>query len=229
MFGAPGGLGSPPPSQPNYGDNSFGTPAPANGAYGGQQTYPAQQQAFAQPPTGTAPLYNQQQSSAPFGSPEPPPSSVPVSAPIYTPATPTSSLGFASPNDYAYPGQANGMSHQATEDATQPPPLEADQAANGPAANTQSDPALFSMNVLSGQQPALVSEGTTSNGGTMADQAYAKLVNMDAFDLVKGAEQARNNPFEAANNNAMNQVSLADMKSKNGNVRIFVDSFCLAV
>ena len=239
MFSAPP-LGAPHPSQPAYGtpaDNAFATPAAnANGAYGAQpqQTYPPQQQAFAQPPAGAAQLYSQQAPSTPFGSPEPPPSSVPVSAPNFTPSTQTSSIGFASPNDYAYMGQTNGAANQTNDAVAQLAQPEAAPPENGPtsvpppseAPSAPSDPALLSMNVLSGQQPALVSEGTTNNGGTMADQAYAKLVNMDAFDLVKGGEPERNNPFEAVNNSAMSQVSLADMKSKSGNVRMGMNLVC---
>jgi hypothetical protein len=55
----------------------------------------------------------------------------------------------------------------------------------------------------------------------MADQAYSKLVNMDAFDLVKDpAESARNNPFDMGGGSSINdQRSLADMK-KTTNVRL---------
>jgi len=91
------------------------------------------------------------------------------------------------------------------------------------------DPALLSMNVLSGQPQSLVTDDMkTSNGGTtLADQAYSKLVNMDAFDLVQSKEDtsARENPFEAMNmpigggaiggGGANNTASLADlMKTK---------------
>jgi hypothetical protein len=77
------------------------------------------------------------------------------------------------------------------------------------------NPALMSMNVLSGQSPSLVSSEPQSNGtgGTMADQAYAKLVNMDAFDLVKDKAEQKN-PFEFASSSSSinNTASLADMK-----------------
>ena len=91
------------------------------------------------------------------------------------------------------------------------------------------DPALLSMNVLSGQPQSLVTDDMkTSNGGTtLADQAYSKLVNMDAFDLVQSKEDTseRKNPFEAMNmpigggaiggGGANNTASLADlMKTK---------------
>lgn len=49
----------------------------------------------------------------------------------------------------------------------------------------------------------------------MADQAYAKLVNMDAFDLVKD-KAPQKNPFEfASSSSANNSASLADMKKNN--------------
>jgi hypothetical protein len=73
-----------------------------------------------------------------------------------------------------------------------------------PVAAPSSDPALLSMNVLSGQPQPLVTESMTNgaNGtaaGSMADQAYAKLVNMDAFDLVQSKDtDSRQNPFDAA-------------------------------
>merc|ERR1712232_1052046 len=83
----------------------------------------------------------------------------------------------------------------------------------------QNDPAPLSMNTLSRQQP-LVSEGMTANtaSGTMADQAYAKLVNMNAFDLVKGNnEQQQANPFDMGTptTTVNNTASLADLKTQN--------------
>lgn len=67
------------------------------------------------------------------------------------------------------------------------------------------------MGMLSGQTPQ--SNGAT--GGTMADQAYAKLVNMDAFDLVRDKAQQKN-PFEFASSGSVsNTASLADMKKNN--------------
>merc|ERR1711907_538973 len=89
-----------------------------------------------------------------------------------------------------------------------------------------SDPALLSMNILSGQPQSLVTEpgASESNGpaaGSMADQAYAKLVNMDAFDLVQAKDtESRKNPFDAAGTTSTSigsnaATSLADMmKSK---------------
>jgi len=76
------------------------------------------------------------------------------------------------------------------------------------------------MNTLSGQQQPLVSEDMTANtaSGTMADQAYAKLVNMNAFDLVKGNnEQQQANPFDMGTptTTVNNTASLADLKTQN--------------
>ena len=76
------------------------------------------------------------------------------------------------------------------------------------------DPAVLSMSVLSGHEAGHVSSEPQSNGttgGSMADQAYAKLVNMDAFDLVKDKNQQKN-PFEFATIGTNNSASLADMK-----------------
>jgi hypothetical protein len=78
----------------------------------------------------------------------------------------------------------------------------------------------MSMNVLSGQPQSLMS-GVTANGDkTMADQAYAKLVNMDAFDLMKGKkDQDRNNPFDMSGSKKVNNTaSLSDMKSQSAAV-----------
>jgi hypothetical protein len=86
------------------------------------------------------------------------------------------------------------------------------------------------MNVLSGQDNGLVTDSMaaaavngTSNGGSapttsLADQAYAKLVNMDAFDLVKDkSAESRSNPFDMAANGGKvsgGTASLYDMKSQ---------------
>jgi hypothetical protein len=88
-----------------------------------------------------------------------------------------------------------------------------------PATPAPTDPALFSMNTLSGSdQPLVEKYADGAPKGNLADQAYAKLVNMDAFDLVqdKGAH-SRNNPFDMASTNSSTvgaTGSLADMQSK---------------
>merc|ERR1712021_62756 len=54
--------------------------------------------------------------------------------------------------------------------------------------------------------------------GTVADQAYAKLMNMNAFDLVKGKDEQQSvNPFDmgSATATVTNPASLADMKAQN--------------
>lgn len=88
-----------------------------------------------------------------------------------------------------------------------------------PAPAPPANPALLSMNVLSGQAEPLVTESMTNgtNGqaaGSMADQAYAKLVNLDAFDLVQDkSAESRQNPFDMAGttSTANANQSLADM------------------
>ena len=134
---------------------------------------------------------------APFGSP--PPST--INAPKqeeFTPATQASSIGFASPMAQPFGLQGDQQQPQQVQIGEQhPDPVE-------PVAAPSSDPALLSMNVLSGQPQPLVTESMTNgaNGtaaGSMADQAYAKLVNMDAFDLVQSKDtDSRKNPFDAA-------------------------------
>jgi hypothetical protein len=97
----------------------------------------------------------------------------------------------------AQPFGLHGDHQQFQIDEQHPEPVE-------PVAAPSSDPALLSMNVLSGQPQPLVTESMTNgaNGtaaGSMADQAYAKLVNMDAFDLVQSNDtDSRKNPFDAA-------------------------------
>jgi hypothetical protein len=52
------------------------------------------------------------------------------------------------------------------------------------------------MNTLFGQQSGLLNNGSAANtSGSLADQAYSKLVSMDNFSLVSKKEPARDNPF----------------------------------
>jgi hypothetical protein len=51
------------------------------------------------------------------------------------------------------------------------------------------------MNTLFGQQNGLLNNGTANASGSLADQAYSKLVSMDNFSLVSKKEPARDNPF----------------------------------
>jgi len=214
-----------------------------------QQQQPVQAPAPVQDPNPyAAPVQQQQQQPVqdPFGAPVPPTpvagsGSNPFGAPIgsppptsiagvpETPATQASSIGFASPMAQPFrppePQPTFPDQQQQTQfgEAPEAPTPEA-PAPEAPAPSA--DPALLSMNVLSGQPQSLVTESMTNGNGTasgsLADQAYAKLVNMDAFDLVTDkASEARKNPFEASgtvassnNNNANANLSLADMKAK---------------
>jgi len=215
-FGAPAPSPNPygaPPQQPPSNDPFSAQapqPAPAsNNPYGAppqqqqqmygqqppQQSAPTQQdqhqQMYGQPPSQqySAPPQEEQQQPNPFGSPAP--RSVSTSQ-DYTPA---STIGFASPT-----AQYNA--------APQPAPVP--EPAPAP-----TDPAAFTMNSLSGHGSNLVSNEPQSNGGggTLADQAYGKLMSMDAFDLVKDKSQQKN-PFEFSGGGsvASNTTSLADMK-----------------
>lgn len=190
--------GAPPP-QAAPSPNPYGAPppqaAPSPTPYGAPPQMQQQQAAYEQQPAyGQQPMYGQppaQEQSNPFGTP----AQKTVSAGFdYTPA---SSIGFASPlgQNAPEPAPSDSFSHQS------------------------SDPALASMNVLSGQTPSLVSSepqlNGTGGGGSMADQAYAKLVNMDAFDLVKDKSEQKN-PFEFTSSST-NTASLADMKKSSSN------------
>jgi hypothetical protein len=216
-----------PAVQDPFGGGAYGAPPPEplatpQGAYGGQNSF-------------ASPL----------------PTSIAAPQQDYTPATQASSIGFASPvaqpygaqwqqmnefdqqppqqEQYGMHGDQFGMNgfggpHTGSSDAAQADFTE-ESSANPYAseASAPSDPALLSMNVLSGSSQPLVSENMKDSNGSiagssMADQAYAKLVNMDAFDLVqdKGA-QSRNNPFDVASTTSNNTSSLADMMKTKSN------------
>jgi hypothetical protein len=217
-FGTPASLpalsatsyGAPPPSQdpfhaqapvPHaYGApsplDSYGAPAPQANPYGAPPTpqFQQQQAMYAQPPPVQPSVPQQEQLSQP---PQPDPFGTPAPYTVTTgfDYTPASTIGFASP---------------VAQNAPEPVPMPA--PAPEPA-QQWTDPALLSMGTLSGQAPSLVSQNESkSDGGTLADQAYAKLVNMDAFDLVKDKSE-RKNPFEfGAASVGSNTMSLADMK-----------------
>lgn len=60
--------------------------------------------------------------------------------------------------------------------------------------------------------------GGSAANGTMADQAYNKLVNMNAFDLVKGKdEKEAANPFDMGTPATLidNSTPLGALKSQN--------------
>lgn len=185
-----------PASQPFPSSNPFGAPPPQ------QPPAPYQQQPlqlmYGQPPPQPPAPFQQQQPPNPFGSPAP---NTVSTAQDYTPA---SSIGFASPMAY---------SSQPPDQAPEPEPA--------PVEPTQpsADPALMSMGVLSGQAPTFGSVEPQSNGtgGSLADLAYSKFANMDAFDLVKDKAEQKN-PFEFSSNSS-NAASLADMK-KNTDVSL---------
>ncbi len=219
---------SQPPAAPQAAGNPFGVAAPAG--------YPAQQPPAGGPPAlvinqdpfGTGPPPTQTgAASTPYGAApatsfgSPPPSTI-NAAPKeeFTPATQASSIGFASPMAQPFPTQTEPEEPQEQPQEVQAP---APVAAVAPA--PPSDPALLSMNVLSGQPQPLVTDAMANgtNGtasGSMADQAYAKLVNMDAFDLVQSKDSdSRKNPFDVAATTSVSgstvNASLADMqKSK---------------
>jgi hypothetical protein len=127
-------------------------------------------------------------------------------------------------------GQSYQQDQQEMNGFAEPTPASSDAALAGfgedlsTAPAPASDPALSSMNVLSGQDQPLVSESMNgaNSSASMADQAYAKLVNMDAFDLVQDKKsQSRSNPFDMTSNSVSGSIgggagSLSDMmKSKN--------------
>ena len=92
---------------------------------------------------------------------------------------------------------------------------------------TSADPALFTMSALSnGGYPSSdqANPNAAEAGGSAADQAYAKLVNMDTFSLVSKTDAPRSNPFEfssSMSNTIGGNRSLADIQSKKASVRLF--------
>jgi len=216
-----------PPSQTSVAQmatNPYGVapqaPTPAQPpTAAGVPTFVSNQDPFAAAPL--TPAASTPYGAAPTSFGSPPPSSIngPTHA-EFTPATQASSIGFASP--MGQPFQSQNEQHQPHQ--LQIGEQQEQQQIAEPAAAPPSNPALLSMNVLSGQPQPLVTESMTNgaNGttsGSMADQAYAKLVNMDAFDLVQSKDSgSRHNPFDAAiaaptsigGTNTM--ASLADMK-----------------
>jgi hypothetical protein len=246
--GAPPATYRPPAPAPAYGgqpadpfeaQQAYGAP-PANSYYGA----PAPTHDYSTQPTAN-PFSAPAQPA--YGPPETPTGAMVPGGQNFTPTTQASTLGFASPvennaparDPFAAPAQdqfggpaqdqyggpAQDQFGGPAQDPFAAPPAPAPEqfpAAGSPPA-AANEPALLSMNVLSGQQQRLVSDDMTSGGagGTVADQAYAKLMNMNAFDLVKGKdEQERANPFDmGTNSNSMNnQSSLSDMKKKSSSV-----------
>ncbi|KAL7563212.1 hypothetical protein ACA910_014486 [Epithemia clementina (nom. ined.)] len=130
------------------------------------------------------------------------------------PATANQYPAPATANQYPAPATANQYPAPAT--ANQYPASSSSAPENEAApASTQSQPTL-TMNSLSGDEGLL--SGANPSSGSIADQAYAKLVNMDTFSLVNPSQPSakRNNPFEnaAANSVVGGTQSLADLKSR---------------
>eukprot|EP00537_Pseudo-nitzschia_pungens_P009941 CAMPEP_0172386876 /NCGR_PEP_ID=MMETSP1061-20121228/4331_1 /TAXON_ID=37318 /ORGANISM="Pseudo-nitzschia pungens, Strain cf. pungens" /LENGTH=704 /DNA_ID=CAMNT_0013116395 /DNA_START=384 /DNA_END=2498 /DNA_ORIENTATION=- len=208
---------------------------------------PSSQPAVAQLSPYTAPpavaVAQQPPAQDPYGFAAAPPqlgSPMPTSVnapPPDTPGTQASTIGFSSPMAQPFrppeqqtqpiqPQQLQLGMEQQQRQHQQPPPHQGPEPQQvpepAPAPAPLSDPAGLSMNVLSGQAQPLVTETMTNgtNGQasrSMADQAYAKLVNLDAFDLVQDkSAESRKNPFDEAGATyksigSTNQ-SLADMK-----------------
>eukprot|EP00538_Stauroneis_constricta_P006226 CAMPEP_0119545546 /NCGR_PEP_ID=MMETSP1352-20130426/261_1 /TAXON_ID=265584 /ORGANISM="Stauroneis constricta, Strain CCMP1120" /LENGTH=756 /DNA_ID=CAMNT_0007590101 /DNA_START=67 /DNA_END=2337 /DNA_ORIENTATION=- len=207
-------------------------PAPFN--YGNPLANQAPQQQYSAAPA--APTQTQQPGG--FMSP---PKAIPMSQGAggdFTPNTAASSLGFASPNPFGPPttnGFANGgaapgaaptpaspglaavpeQSSQMSSQFSQPNQQFQAPPEAAPAAPTPAPAPVLTMNGLAGQQPSLVESNNTASG-SMADQAYAKLANLDAFDLVQDKKTGVHNPFDdPAPSRMNNQRSLSDMKSTN--------------
>jgi hypothetical protein len=229
-----GGAPPPIPTRP-YGAPAAATPTsedPFGGrgqaAYGAAygQAYPAVGNAYGQEPPppqlAPTPMASAQPHQHVFATPVP----AVITAPQheYTPVTQASSIGFASPMAQPYVTYHPQQEEPGSEHAQLG--FEEAMSAPTPAPAPPMDPALFSMNVLSGQDQSLVTDSMlqtngTSNGGvaprSLADQAYAKLVNLDAFSLVTDkSSESRKNPFESSSQSiGGNTASLSDMKSKN--------------
>ena len=225
-YGGNPAYGAPPAPAPtdNYAA-TYGAPAPMPDASSGYGAPAPAADSFANPPAAS---YDQQSFSAPtdpqpFGSPQPPAQTVTAANQnAYTPGTQASSIGFASPiasgqqQQYQYQNGVPNTPVQAPAPVTEEPP-----APPAPAAPAQApaDPAMMSMNVLSGQQQSLVDGVEKDSGKSVADQAYSKFMNMDAFDLMGNKQDTSKskNPFDMAASGSNNTGSLADMKKNQSN------------
>lgn len=237
-------FGAPPPAANGYGYGA--PPAPAQDPFGSAlpPQAPAPASAFGAPPAsdpfaapakayGAPPMQQppqQQPPSGMYGQP-PPTQQQPPFDPFGTPAPQTVSTGY----DYT-PVSTIGFSSPVAQNNSAPPePVPMSAPIVEPAVQQQqqwNDPALFSMGTLS---TTTAPNNTTAykqsqpTSGSMVDQAYAKLVNMDAFDLVKDKSEQKN-PFDfGVSSIGSNTASLADMK-KGKSVSILYHmawSFCL--
>ena len=185
-----------PPSVPTpaSAQNPYGAPPPVQNPYA---PAPVSQNAYAVPAPPPAP-----QALAPPPAPHawapPPPIATdnnPYGAPAPVPpsvtpqAQPTpSTLGFQSPQpDFGF----SPMPPMQEAQAPAPPPF---TEAPAPV-----DPALMTMNTLS---------------GSLADQAYAKLANMDTFTLSSKKDEPASNPFASSTSINDNRSLAAMQKSK---------------
>jgi hypothetical protein len=237
----------PPAAQGSLGASAYGAMPPEPLAT--PQGHPAGQYSFASPfPTSVAAPQHQytpatQASSIGFASP--------IAQP-YGGAQPQQMNGFDQTNPPSQESYGMNGDHYGMEGFSGAPVESSDAAQSGfpeyfsadaavapepaPAASF-TDPALLSMSVLSGTDQPLISDAMeNANGsaarGSLVDQAYAKLVNMDAFDLVQDkGTQSRKNPFEFSSTSSNNTSSLADImktKSKAGERKDIMKSYAPA-
>ena len=223
-YGAQPPAGAPlpalPPSAPA--ENGYGkpaapaaaaaAPAPQSGPYttpwNGPTSTPSTQQSAAY---GAAPA-----AAASWNAPSPVNTQTPsyghaaVPQSVTPQAQPTpSTIGFASPP----PSFAGFTSPPASEaPQAQPAPGSPSPPTAATAAPAAVDPALMSMNTLSGQQQDGLFD-STAGGASLADQAYAKLVNLDTFSLASKRDEPAANPF-ASSSSITDNRSLADMQKK---------------
>lgn len=199
-----------PPTTNGYGQAPYGQqqpPAPyGNVSSSWAAPAPAAPPVAAVPPTQSwtapAPISTQPYDATPaYAYGQPPEQHVPAQVTPQAQATP-STIGFTSP-----PADFGGFS---------PAPQQPQEAPVETAPAPPADPALFSMNTLSGQEN-LVDQNATEESGNLADQAYAKLFNMDTFSLASKNDAPRSNPFEMSTNSTVGgNQSLADMKARKG-------------
>jgi hypothetical protein len=234
--------GEPTPIQTNpYGPQTGAVPIPASsdpfggGSYG--QAYPPAGNGYGPPlpepaPTPMAPSQPHQHSFA-----TPVPTSITAPQHEFTPATQASSIGFGSPIAQPYMTYQPQQEEPGSEHAQMG--FEDTMSAPVPGPTPPVDPALFSMNVLSGQDQGLVTDSmlqanaTSKTNNSLADQAYAKLVNLDAFSLVTDKSlESRKNPFDSSSLSiGGNTASLSDMKSgkKTGEKKVVMKSHAMVV
>jgi hypothetical protein len=206
-------------------------PAPAATGYGGYNTDPVQAP-YGAPALYPPPVQSYAPAPAQYGGPEqthaPDPVQAPYQAPVQSPyqAPPPASAwqvpaAIATQPPY---GQDPSIPPSVTPQAqatpstigfSSPPPdfsgFSSAPQASEPAQAPSSDPVVFSMNALSGEQNGLVDSNSTAQSASLVDQAYSKLVNMDTFSLVSKNDEARSNPFDMGSTTVGGNVPLAQM------------------